>query len=116
VLVSPRCARIPLTPREFAHRAPRAQQYAIQHAHLILGKVTRKKVCKPEAPSEIAASSSCVPCSMHQRYQRPGHERKVTKVVASAMPAPRTTPGCRAPASRARKKSWRAEQQHEDEA
>src|SRR3954449_6711913 len=31
--------------------------------HLILGRVTRKKVCKPDAPSEIAASSSCVPCS-----------------------------------------------------
>src|SRR5450759_712964 len=31
--------------------------------HLIFGKVTRKKVCKPDAPSEIAASSSCVPCS-----------------------------------------------------
>src|SRR3954465_14374580 len=54
--------------------------------HLILGKVTRKKVCKPEAPSEIAASSSCVPCSCISGISARATNGKVTKVVASAMP------------------------------
>src|ERR1700736_4396579 len=46
--------------------------------HLIFGRVTRKKVCSPEAPSEIAASSSCVPCSclsgLSARDERKRHE------------------------------------------
>src|SRR3977135_2147740 len=54
--------------------------------HLILGKVTRKKVCKPDAPSEIAASSSWVPCSCISGISARATNGKVTKVVASAMP------------------------------
>src|ERR1700709_2914117 len=54
--------------------------------HLILGKVTRKKVCQREAPSEIAASSSCVPCSCISGISALATNGKVTKVVASAMP------------------------------
>src|SRR6185295_5262481 len=54
--------------------------------HLILGKVTRKKVCRPEAPSEIAASSSCVPCSCISGISARATNGNVTKVVASAMP------------------------------
>src|ERR1043166_8113312 len=54
--------------------------------HLILGSVTRKKVCRPEAPSEIAASSSPVPCSCISGISARATNGKVTKVVASAMP------------------------------
>src|SRR6195256_239257 len=54
--------------------------------HLILGKVTRKKVCKPDAPSEIAASSSCVPCSCIKGISERATNGNVTKMVASAMP------------------------------
>src|SRR5665647_1744668 len=46
--------------------------------HLILGKVTRKKVCRPDAPSEIAASSSCVPwsCIRGKRLRKPHDQRQ----------------------------------------
>jgi hypothetical protein len=54
--------------------------------HLILGKVTRKKVCRPEAPSEIAASSSCVPCSCISGISARATNGKVTNTVASAIP------------------------------
>src|SRR2546430_17494918 len=54
--------------------------------HLILGRVTRKKVCRPDAPSEIAASSSCVPCSCIKGISARATNGKVTKMVASAMP------------------------------
>src|SRR5258708_22104998 len=54
--------------------------------HLIFGKVTRKKVCRPDAPSEIAASSSCVPCSCISGISARATNGNVTKMVASAMP------------------------------
>src|SRR4051794_40251884 len=54
--------------------------------HLMLGSVTRKKVCKPEAPSEMAASSSWVPCSCINGISARATNGNVTKVVASAMP------------------------------
>src|SRR4030088_2713020 len=54
--------------------------------HLIFGKVTRKKVCKPDAPSEIAASSSSVPCSCISGISARATNGNVTKIVASAMP------------------------------
>src|ERR1035437_569257 len=54
--------------------------------HLMFGRVTRKKVCKPDAPSEIAASSSCVPCSCNSGISARATNGNVTKTVASAMP------------------------------
>src|SRR3954454_23260361 len=54
--------------------------------HLMFGSVTRKKVCSPEAPSEIAASSSWVPCSCISGISARATNGKVTKVVASAIP------------------------------
>ena len=53
--------------------------------HLILGSVTRKKVCQPRAPSEIAASSSCVPCSCISGISSRATNGKVTKMVASTI-------------------------------
>ena len=84
--------------------------------HLMLGSVTRKKVCQPEAPSEIAASSSSRALLLHQRDQlardeREGHEdggehdaghREHDLDVVIAQPAAEP--------------ALRAEQQHEDEA
>src|SRR3954451_1196103 len=54
--------------------------------HLMFGRVTRKKVCRPDAPSEIAASSSCVPCSCISGISARATNGNVTKIVASAMP------------------------------
>ena len=42
----------------------------------MFGRVTRKKVCQPVAPSDSAASSSLRPCSVHQRDQLARDERK----------------------------------------
>src|SRR6202048_2951308 len=54
--------------------------------HLMLGRVTRKKVCRPDAPSEIAAASSSVPCSCISGISARATNGNVTKMVASAMP------------------------------
>src|ERR1700709_1046069 len=87
VLVSPRMC--PET-TETAPNSPMAR--ALQSStpyntpHLILGNVTRKKVCSPDAPSEIAASSSSVPCSCISGISARATNGNVTKVVASAMP------------------------------
>jgi ABC-type sulfate transport system permease subunit len=43
-------------------------------------------LAEPEAPSEIAASSSCVPCSCIKGISARATNGKVTKVVASTMP------------------------------
>ena len=53
---------------------------------MILGRVTRKKVCRPDAPSEIAASSSCVPCSCISGISARATKGNVTKMVARTMP------------------------------
>ena len=52
----------------------------------MLGSVTRKKVCQPLAPSDSAASSSCVPCSCISGTSSRATKGKVTKIVASTMP------------------------------
>ena len=54
--------------------------------HLMFGSVTRKKVCRPDAPSEIAASSSCVPCSCISGISARATKGNVTNSVASAIP------------------------------
>src|SRR5947199_5542679 len=71
---------------ELAHGARIAEQHAYRTPHLMFGSVTRKKVCRPEAPSEIAASSSWVPCSCIKGISARATNGKVTKLVASAMP------------------------------
>src|SRR3954470_11127485 len=87
VLVSPRMC--PDT-TDTAPNSPiaRALQSSTPYStpHLMLGSVTRKKVCKPEAPSEIAASSSWVPCSCINGISARATNGNVTKMVASAMP------------------------------
>src|ERR1700704_1782888 len=87
VLVSPRMC--PET-TDTAPNSPiaRALQSSTPYStpHLIFGKVTRKKVCKPDAPSEIAASSSSVPCSCISGISARATNGNVTKMVASAMP------------------------------
>ena len=77
----------PPTPRR-TRPSPRALHSSTPYSrpHLILGKVTRKKVCRPDAPSEIAASSSCVPCSCISGISARATNGNVTKMVASAMP------------------------------
>ena len=52
----------------------------------MLGSVTARKVCKPEAPSVSAASSSTVPCSCISGISSRATKGKVTKIVASTMP------------------------------
>ena len=52
----------------------------------MFGMVTRRKVRRPDAPSEIAASSSWVPCSCISGISSRATNGNVTKVVASAMP------------------------------
>src|SRR3977135_3350788 len=87
VLVSPRMC--PET-TDTAPNSPiaRALQSSTPYStpHLMLGSVTRKKVCRPDAPSEIAASSSCVPCSCISGISARATNGNVTKMVASAMP------------------------------
>ena len=52
----------------------------------MLGSVTSQKVCQPPAPSEIAASSSPVPCSCISGISSRATNGKVTKIVAKTMP------------------------------
>src|SRR5207237_4625084 len=54
--------------------------------HVMFDSLTHKKVCRPDAPSEIAASSSLVPCSCIKGISARATNGKVTKLVASAMP------------------------------
>src|SRR5512140_997908 len=54
--------------------------------HLMLGSVTRQKVCQPEAPSDTAASSSSLPCACISGMSSRAMNGKVTKMVASTMP------------------------------
>ena len=54
--------------------------------HLMLGKVTRRKVCQPDAPSDTAASSSSLPCACISGINSRAMNGKVTKMVASTMP------------------------------
>ena len=81
----------------------------------MLGSVTRKKVCKPEAPSETAASSSSVPCpasAESARARRTERSRRWSPArcraarrgsdVVALQPRPQT--------------ALRAEQQHVDQA
>ena len=51
-----------------------------------MGSVTRKKICRPPAPSMRAASSSSVPCSCISGISSRATNGKVTKMVASTMP------------------------------
>ncbi|MCY1244633.1 hypothetical protein D9M72_577230 [compost metagenome] len=52
----------------------------------ILGSVIWRKVCQPEAPSTIAASSSSLPCACISGISSRATKGKVTKMVASTMP------------------------------
>ena len=52
----------------------------------MLGRVTRKNVCHPDAPSEMAASSSSFPCACINGISSRAMNGKVTKMVASTMP------------------------------
>ncbi|MNT02393.1 hypothetical protein D3C72_1368880 [compost metagenome] len=54
--------------------------------HLMFGKVTRRKVFQPEAPSTIAASSSSLPCDCISGINSRATNGKVMKMVASTMP------------------------------
>ena len=53
---------------------------------LMLGSVTRQKVCQPDAPSTSAASSSSLPCACISGISSRATNGKVTKMVASTMP------------------------------
>ena len=55
-------------------------------AHLMLGSVTRRKICQPEAPSTRAASSCSLPCACISGISSRATNGKVTKTVASTMP------------------------------
>ena len=82
----------------------------------MLGSVTRRKICRPPAPSMSAASSSSVPCSCISGISSRATNGKVTKIVASTMPGHgeddldvvRLEPGA--------EQALRAEQQHVDQA
>ena len=52
----------------------------------MLGSVTRRNVCQPEAPSTSAASSSSRPCACISGISSRATKGKVTKMVASTMP------------------------------
>ena len=52
----------------------------------MFGRVTRKKVCQPLAPSTMAASSSSEPCSCISGISSRAMNGAVMKVVASTMP------------------------------
>src|ERR1700716_2793801 len=87
VLVSPRmCPDTTDTPPNSAIGPALHSSTPYNTPQWILGRVTRKKVCKPDAPSEIAASSSSVPCSCISGISARATNGNVTKMVASAMP------------------------------
>ncbi len=52
----------------------------------MLGRVTRRKVDRPEAPSDTAASSSSRPWSVISGISSRATKGKVTNIVASTMP------------------------------
>jgi len=52
----------------------------------MLGRVTRRKMAKPPAPSEAAASSSSRPCACISGISSRATKGKVTNSVASTMP------------------------------
>ena len=54
--------------------------------HLMLGKVTRRNICQPDAPNTRAASSSSVPCACINGISSRATNGKVTKMVAITMP------------------------------
>ena len=80
----------------------------------MLGSVTVRKVCKPQAPSVSAASSSAVPCSCISGISSRATNGKVTNIVASTMPGTAKMiwmPCAREPRPEA---ALRAEEQHVD--
>ncbi len=52
----------------------------------MFGRVTRRNICQPLAPSEIAASSSSEPCSCISGISSRATNGKVMNMVASTMP------------------------------
>ena len=100
---------------EFAHRPGVAEKHAVEQAPLDVRQGDAQKVCQPAAPSEIAASSSSLPCSSISGISSRATNGNVTNIVASTMPGhgeddldvvrrqPRAEPAVR------------AEQQHVDE-
>ena len=55
-------------------------------AHLMLGSVTRRKICQPLAPRMRAASSCALPCACINGISSRATKGKVTNTVASTMP------------------------------
>jgi len=72
-----------------------------------LGRVTRKKVCQPPAPSTRAASSSSFPVACITGISSRATKGKVTKVVARASPGNAKTIRMSCSPSQGPKVPWR---------
>ena len=79
----------------------------------MFGSVTRKNVCRPDAPSESAASSSCGALLLHQRDQRARDKRKCHEHRRQRDPGNREQQLDVVRLQPGPEKALRAEQQHE---